>query len=560
MQSTFFPNARNFAISHGSFSHVEGDQHNTHNIRISRMSTGAAAAESNGHTSIIQGITITTIHGNQIHNVVQPEKKEPTEFDDFRIVKRGDICRDQDLVQFVPEDYRCRRWYTQDCECDFCQRQVIKTVCIGKVEGTQGKFTVMSYSGPGGRKAFEKDFWKYSSVVSSRVPQMYAVDIGSIPSILYWNELVPAVVLKGKLGWMGQMYLYSLHWKWKCKVEELWMDSARGVIRCGPKGPYPDLPYSELKIEDMPSTADLLQEDVCLRFLASCKSKEVDHVFVEGIESAGSDTFMPESFDQLTVVSALTQTPIAVAKNVWENRDNRCVERKVLESGLTRFRVVGDGPFWLWLNYNMKEAWLCQASGVFHARGSGLDDDLSVYRLNWHVAELKGRLSNDQICLQRRSQQPIYLFLHPPPPNQLFDYTSSLHFWSSHEDGHEPLPPVICNDLGLPTMLKYNFHLKPHTLKRSSAWPTKYYRQLDEYQCLRGFDPTTTDFAQHLGYDGNLLHPVSDNNRFDEVYNEPSVESRKTPPILDHPDQSGVDNNTEYPALQRGGQIENLGG
>ncbi|KAK1225503.1 hypothetical protein PQX77_011556, partial [Marasmius sp. AFHP31] len=552
MQSTFFPDARDFVISHGSFSHVEGDQHNTHNIRISGMSTGAAAAESSRHTSITQGTTVMTIHGNQINNVMQHEKKEPTEFDDFRIVKRGDVCRHQDVAE-VHNNYYCRRWYTQDCQCESCQGQVVKTVCIGKVEGTRGEFTVMSYSGRGGRKAFENDFRKYSSVVSSRVPQMYAVDIGSVPSILYWNKLMPAMVLTGNLGWMGRMYLSSLHLKWGCKQEELWIDPTRGMICCGPEGPNPNLPYSQLRIEDMPSTVDLLQEDVCLRFMASCKSKEVDQIFVVGIRSAGSDVVMPESFDQLTVISALTQTPIAVAKNVWESRRSNLVERKVLESGLIRFRVVRDGRFYLWWNGGMEDVWLCQALGVFHARGIGLDDDLSLYGLVRHEVWLQGLVSCDQIHRRQQFQQPIYLFFHPPPPDQPYGYTPSLHFWSFYEDGQNPFPPDICNNLGLPTMLKYL-----GGGYQSRSWSTKFYKQLDEYQRLRGFDPTTTDFAQHLGFNANIFHPINDTNRFDEVYNEPSVESRKTPPILDHPDQSGVDNNTEYPALQRGGQIENL--
>ncbi|KAK1235505.1 hypothetical protein PQX77_001263 [Marasmius sp. AFHP31] len=551
MQSNFFSDAHDFSVFDSNFTHVQGDQHNNNTLRISRIRTGAAATDTSSRAGITQGTTVTTVHGNQFNQVIQQQEREPTEFDDFRIVKRGDVCRHQDVVEFH-NDYYCRRWYTQDCQCKSCQGQVIKTVCIGKVEGTRGEFTVMSYSGPGGRKAFERDFRKFSSVVSSGVPQMYAVDIGSIPSILYWNELVPAVVLKGNLGWMGQMYLYSLHGIWKCKVEELWMDSARGVICCGPEGPYPHLPYSELKIEDMPSTVDLLQEDVCLRFMASCKSKQVDRVFVAGIRSTGSDVVVAGSFDQLTIISALTQTPIAVGNNIWESFG--CPgEGGLLESGLTRFRVVGDGWFWLWLNENVEEAWLCQALGVFHAQGIGLDDDLSVYALVRHNSSVQGDLSRDQIHLQRRSQQPIYLFLHPPPPNQPVGKTSSLHFWSLHENGQKPLPPDICNNLGLPTTLIYR-----EFGHRSYSWPTKFYKQLDEYQRLCGFDPTTTDFARHLGWDGNIFHPVNDTDRFDEVYNEPSVESRKTPPILDHPDQSGVDNNTEYPALQRGGQIENL--
>ncbi|KAK1233288.1 hypothetical protein PQX77_003563, partial [Marasmius sp. AFHP31] len=339
-------------------------------------------------------------------------------------------------------------------------------------------------------------------------------------------------------------------WICKCEVEELWMDFARGVICCGPEGPYPDLPYSGLEIKDMPSTVDLLQEDVCLRFMASCKSKQVDHAFVAGIRSAGSDVVVPQSFDQLTVISALTQTPIAVVgNNVWEDPCDEFVERKVLESGLTRFRVVGKGYFVLWWNVNVEEAWLCQALGVFHARGIGLDDDLSVYRLVRHKGCLDGDLANDEIHCQRRSQQPIYLFLHPPPPNQPRGNTSFLHFWSLHENGQKPLPPAICDELGLPTTLEYWYYGY-----KSSSWPTKYYKQLDEYQRLRGFDPTTTDFARHLGFNANIFHPVNDTNRFDEDYEEPSLEPLELHSNVEHPDLSA----TEYPAIQQRAIIKGL--
>ncbi|KAK1220283.1 hypothetical protein PQX77_016961 [Marasmius sp. AFHP31] len=534
MQSSFFSNARGFQISGGSFSHVQGDQYNHTTLPIpsSSSSDPSFALIDESATSTITAVY--NVNGNQINQVIQHEKKEPTEFDDYRIVKRGDICILRDV---------CEADDSGGCRCEMCRgSEVTRTVYIAKVNGAQGNFTVMSYRGPGGRKAFEQDFRKFSSVVTSKVPQMYAVNIGSVPSILYWNELVPAVVLTRNLGWMGGVYLRSLCRKWRCKNEELWMDSARGVICCGPVGPHPNLLLLTLIIEDMPSTVDLLHEDVCLRFMASCKSKEVDHGFVRGIRSVGSDVDVPELFDQPTVISALTQTPIAVGNHVWEDM-GYLKERKVFGSGLTRFRVVRGEWFNLWWNISMDEAWLCQALGVFHARGIGLDDDLSVYRPVWHQAVLEGKLSRNQFHLQRQSQQPIYLFLHPPPPNQPCGKTSSLHFWSFHEDGQNPFPPDICNNFGLPTTLEYT-----DLGYYSSSWPTKSYKQLDEYQHLRGFDPTTTKFAQHLGYDRNIFHPVNDTDRFDEDYEEPSLESLEPHSNMNHLGLS----TTEYPAIQQG--------
>ncbi|KAJ8087625.1 hypothetical protein PM082_006458 [Marasmius tenuissimus] len=548
MQSTFFPNAQGFHISGGSFSHVQGDQYNHTALPIPSSSSADPSFSLIDETTTSRIMAVYNVNGNQVNQVIQHERKEPTEFDDYRIVKRGDICIYRDVC--VHDTHR-------RCQCDECQQAVTKTVCIAKVNGAQGKFTVMSYSGPGGRKAFEKDFRKFSNMVTSSVPQMYAVDIGSVPSILYWNELVPAVVLKGNLGRLGQTYLYSLRNKWHCTEEELWMDPARGIICPGPEGPYPALPMLIFESEDIPSTVDLLQDDVCMRFMASCRSKEVDRVFLHGIRSTGSDVAVPEKFDQPTVFSVLTQTPIAVANNLWESERDDLAERKVLANGLTRFRVVGGGGFWLDLNEDVEEAWLCQAPRVFRAQGISLGDDESVYYLVWRRADLYGYLSDNEIHLQRRSQQPIYLFIHLPPPNLPDGKTSSLHFWSFHEDGQNPLPPDICDNLGLPTKLEYeDYGYNPH------SWPTKSYRLMDEYQRLRGFNPTTTAFARHLGYDGNIFESVNDTDRFDDVHDERCIEPRESTPILDCPNHSNVDNGsdgTEYPmATQLQSCNENL--
>ncbi|KAK1225504.1 hypothetical protein PQX77_011557 [Marasmius sp. AFHP31] len=548
MQSTFFPDAHDFSVFDSSFNHIQGDQYNYTNPPIPGSSSSVPGAVVAERTTSMTTM-VNNFNGNQINRIVERRKKKPTEFDDFRVLKRGDICRYQDVVQFSPNQ---QWWCDPDCQCEFCQHEkVIKTVCIGKVEGTRGKFTVMTYSGPGGRKAFERDFQQYSSVVTSRVLQMYAVDIGSIPSILYWNELVPAVVLKGNVGLLGQMYLSSLCQQWNCAEGELWMDPTRGVICCGPEGPDPNLPYSALEVEDMPSTVDLLQDNVCLRFMASCQSKKVDHTFLDGIISTKSDVGMLELFDQPTIISALTQTPIAIGNHVWDDEYNNFVEKKVLESGLTRFRVVGHGLFVLWWNGDTKNAWLCQALGVFHAQGIGLDDNLSVLRLVSHEAWLQGDLSYNQFHCQQRSQQPIYLFLHPPPPNpnQCWGETSSLHFWSFHEDGQKPLPPEICNDLGLPTTLEYK-----DWGYESMSWSTKLYKQLDEYQRLRGFDPTTTNFARHLGYARNIFKPVHNTDRFHKDYKDQHIECLRSPDL--NYGCSNGDNDVNYPAIQKKHNVE----
>ncbi|KAK1217460.1 hypothetical protein PQX77_019885 [Marasmius sp. AFHP31] len=89
--------------------------------------------------------------------------------------------------------------------------------------------------------------------------------------------------------------------------------------------------------------------------------------------------------------------------------------------------------------------------------------------------------------------------------------SSLLHHWSFQEDGHSQLLPESCHDLGLPV------HLRLLDLGFiTTSWSTDDYKSLHQYQVLRGFDPTTTDFAQHLEYD-HIFQPQNDDDRFEDV-------------------------------------------
>ncbi|KAJ8087612.1 hypothetical protein PM082_006445 [Marasmius tenuissimus] len=466
--SDFLRNAREFTITGGNFSHVEGDQHTHH-------------------------------HHHSTTQIIRKGKRKRTEYDDVHIVKSSAICRIRDVHV---DRYRDRWWRKHP-------RKVDKTICVAQVNRGSSRAgtvcTVVSYTGPDAQNAFKKDFRKHLELaVSAKAVQIYAVDIGRIPSLIFWNELVPAVVLKENVGWLGEMYLHNLRAQWECREEELWMDPVRGMICRGPVGPYPDLPGGWLlNIGDMPSTADTLQEDVFLRFLASCQSKEVDHAFFTGLTSAWHNELVPEPVDQSAVISALHRTPIAVANNVWKSYKESLVEEKVLDNELTRFRVSDrDGVLSLGLNYDVRSAWLCQALKIFHARGISLNDDLSVYEIIYRPAWLDGYLSDNQVLSERRSAQSIYLFLRRPPRNLSNGWRSSLHFWSFHEDGGKPLSTEICNHLGLP--IEFLFSGQSYY---SFSWSTKGYRQIDQYQRLRSFDPTTAAISRHLGYGPYAFQP-----------------------------------------------------
>ncbi|KAK1235528.1 hypothetical protein PQX77_001243 [Marasmius sp. AFHP31] len=439
---------------------------------------------------------VVHVKGNQVNQIVPREEKKRTEFDDYRNVKSGDFYRLEEICAV-------KRWrYNTD----------IYTV---EVIGTEGRFTSMTYSGPDARRAFKEDFRKFSRAHSSEsTAQVFAVDVGLVPSLLLWHGLVPISHFERSLGYLGGIYVYSLRRKLNCQEWELWVDSARGVFCQGPKGPMSIIGWmaKEVEAENLPLTAEMLQEDVFVRFLASLKSREADRLFLRAMwwDGVDDDEGVPESFDQPTIFSTLTATPIAVANHVWTNGQG-FTERKALENGLTRFRLEEDGSrLELWLNENAGLAWLSQSSNIFQACGISLDDDLSVYKLVCSYATLFGHLDETPPKSQQRRQQPIYLFIYPPPPDIHNGETSRLHFWSFHEDGQHRLSPELCLNCGLPIVLEVE-HLDDRSLK------TNNYKLIRQYQLLRGFDPTTTDFAQHLGYDDYIFEPIHHSDRFMEV-------------------------------------------
>ncbi|KAK1234075.1 hypothetical protein PQX77_002729 [Marasmius sp. AFHP31] len=282
---------------------------------------------------------------------------------------------------------------------------------------------------------------------------------------------------------------------------------------------------------DVPLTTDLLQSDVLLRFAATLKSVKVDRYAISfAFPSSSADASVRVS--QPTVISKLTNTPIAVANNAWESFNNILSDRKVLRNGLTRFTLAYYSQHLsLHCNGNADGTWKSQAWSIFHSRGITLEDDLSVYHFIYPHAMLYDRVRYPEAQLERQSQQPIYLFVRPPPSNLGHHRTSSLHYWSFHKDGRSPLSPDTCRSLGLPIKLGYY-----HSFFATS-WSNEDYQRLHQYQLLRGFDPSTTDFARHLEWDKNLFQPVNDSDRF-EILRESPPKNRSSTPTSEVSDKS----------------------
>ncbi|KAK1215021.1 hypothetical protein PQX77_022387 [Marasmius sp. AFHP31] len=477
MISNFFRKAKKTTITSGSgsFSHVQGDQ-----------------------------INYTT-------TIVRAEEKERTELDEYFELKRGAICKLKNVhIGLYPRDDE-DQWRYKFWEEDWVQAD--RLICTAELVDRPGRvFTMVEYRGPDARKAFEKDFAMLMSLTSNG-PQMYGYNLSMIPSILVYNELVPAAQVN--TGFVGRMYLNSIRWQLGCGIEEMWLDPARGVFCRGLPGPALQLAIRDFGSEELPLTAELVQEDVLLRFLAGLKSKLVDDAVVGGVALSGALTDVPEGVLRPTVISRLTNAPIAVANNAWRSFDDSLSNRTLLADGMTRFTLAGGDSLGLEWNWDALMAWMAQAWSFFGARGTSLEEDLSVYCLVIPHVWLSGDLSHSPA--RRRSRQPIYLFVRPPPFDLDNGDTSSVYFWSFDEEGHSPLSDNLCLDFGLQTTLRLT------QLSFSYSWSNDAYDSLRQYQLLRGFDPSTADFAQSLGYDKNIYQTPSNSDRFAQVNEEPPL-------------------------------------
>ncbi|KAK7056665.1 hypothetical protein VNI00_002382 [Paramarasmius palmivorus] len=74
------------------------------------------------------------------------------------------------------------------------------------------------------------------------------------------------------------------------------------------------------------------------------------------------------------------------------------------------------------------------------------------------------------------------------------DGTTPAYFWSFDETGQTCLSEDECEEWGIP-------EIKPKCIEPLLLrWPAEVYQALHDWQVVQGFDPTTADFARHLGF------------------------------------------------------------
>ncbi|KAJ8076785.1 hypothetical protein PM082_001208 [Marasmius tenuissimus] len=462
----FFRNARRFTITGGTFNNVQGDQYNRTTINT------------------------TTPAKRRLH--IEGNREEEAEYQQFYEFRRADVrlIRVMNCDQADGYDSENERFFE-------CERKIF----TGESTNDNGKFTVITYKGREASEVWKREFERYSQILAPHHAHLFALERSQIPRLIFTGGLLPATHILDCVGYWAKIYLESL----TCAGNEIWLEPQQGVLCQGPEGPdcdlAPDFYHFEYQDENYPTNCEFLEENVCLRFFASCRSRDLDCAIIEGLS-------LPPHREEIDVpmngsnISTPTKKIIPIVSRYSLLSGTSCFhERQVLRAEAARLTLKGaTEKIDLWITWEEEVApWLAQASSIFNARGSLLEDDLTQYNVLVPCLELIGFLSQAEAEVTRRREhpRPIYLFIRPisPCPSHLSSGpNTSLHFWSFDETGQSPLSADVCHWFGLPVELILSGH---HTYY---SYSNETYSLVRQYQLARGFDPHTADFAKYLGH------------------------------------------------------------
>ncbi|KAK7056653.1 hypothetical protein VNI00_002370 [Paramarasmius palmivorus] len=201
----------------------------------------------------------------------------------------------------------------------------------------------------------------------------------------------------------------------------------------------------------------------------------------------------------------------------WEDWPRLGKKRKLIGStlvgdGLNRFRLDTDGEFNILgecYSWKIGESWLAQSPRVMTAlRMKGLErecfvvDPPAVMLNTPRSCQYDGLVAFFRLC-DGEEPPSIYLFIHPGPsciPELIswLDESTPAFFWSFNETGQTHMSQDECVEWGLPYFIPQIDDISSDMTLH--PWPTDVYDALYDWQVVRGFDPTTADFARCLGY------------------------------------------------------------
>ncbi|KAK7041748.1 hypothetical protein VNI00_009037 [Paramarasmius palmivorus] len=492
-------------------------------------------------------------------SVIQQQGDNNDEYKQFREIIRGDLYCEKELYR----DTRNIGEWQEGRRNQFHWKQIFKArrtiqIQTSEISGNDHRpFTVISYHGEEAYEAWRQDFEKYSQDRRPYRLQLFGITRSKIPSLIFYDEeMMPfAQVLKTGMFWM-EMYVSILAGQLECNPREVWIDWKKGRLCAGIEGPQFEttvIPWPRLS--PIKITLEMLNEGIFGRYLREYGTQDMDRaalaiarhhssllVYYHEVldlhdhwvnimhipEYEATPQPIPNDFLEIlrfdTVYSASLE-PIARLRKryrtIWEwSHITECFGYRngvILESGMTsvNFNIVN------WKRESMNQQSECLSflvPGVrfqpehaltahFHsilAARQHASDMSRIFLPTCSVRiELVPRNNNaDGPGNSPSTSDPSDVYLVLPTPPASVDFWSFRswyltiareYYWSSDEAGEKRIPYHECIRMGLPRLV-------PGPIRLSlRSWPKDAYDSIYQYQLARGFDPSTTRFAETLG-------------------------------------------------------------
>uniref|UniRef100_A0A0W0FFR5 Uncharacterized protein n=1 Tax=Moniliophthora roreri TaxID=221103 RepID=A0A0W0FFR5_MONRR len=480
------------------------------------------------------------VHGHQVNSTIRAgivnlnagqAVAKRTEHDEFQYVRRGHMVKVKVLHS---EELSKWDWKWQNGELvGRYKSSAQRTIYTVEIIDRQSKFTAMIYEGKDAQDFWEKDFRLFSRTHN---PQLFGINQSAIPVLIFHHELIPCAHFYTGSFWM-HVYIQYLVQNMECRSDMLWMNTTSGVLFSGPNGPNIQF-HGLFKNESIvvPSTIDMLKDDTSFsskstflddlfpRMAEDHRSKDADHPdwssamphYLRRLWRNPPDHLPMDVIGGLRFDTVYSPSLEAVARwpreaaSIWKWwKMHGLVDETELDGGLTRFKLdpVQGRRVYLGAYVDFERGWLSQSSRVFDALDvtEGKENFFAVCPPDLFLRSTQrprtfSTLHNAEHPIEETLPTPIYLFVHSLPTT-LSELVSWLerpcYFWSFDKTGQSRLSEEERERWGLPVLV-------PDTGVFNQVWlyscPTHIYDALQDWQKARDFDPTTSDWAQSMGY------------------------------------------------------------
>ncbi|KAK7060717.1 hypothetical protein VNI00_000448 [Paramarasmius palmivorus] len=464
--------------------------------------------------------------------------------DEYREIRWGDIYKVEQTGSTETEEYH------RDDEGQYTWTKTgERRFYRAKLYGHDTIFTAITYTGKDASKLWRKDLAAFSeSLDTATAFQLFGVNRSKVPALLLYDDWIPMAHFCPENFW-ATFYAQLLFSYMQCGNGNLWLNSQSGYISLGPDGPKIWGLIPPRPVDDLCTTADILNIDTCVRYLSKTASQDLDIDVLDcALELSGEINMCINDF--FGVQHQCSQACMHTIDLEWTQGGEGLWWRTELKGHVADkvldflddldFNVVYSGTQLHKLTFSKGKGRLQNLDKIRHpafydqtvvAGGMtrfSLDFD---FDLPWSISDLAITLSSNDTAMMWLSQahrifshgtandidekygsehdepfaqlddldteSPVYLFVQPLPTrvSEVDAWLNSqVFFWSYDENGSTQIPGYIQRYLDLPKLTL----TAPHILLRS--WPKYVYDAIHTWQVARGFDPTTSDFARSLGF------------------------------------------------------------